>query len=211
MKNLAMSTNRWTLAVIGIVLLLAGTGVLTIAFGFGERLMPGLSPDGTPRSFVDVLSRAGSAVIGLLLAVIVLIAGIAWLWSQVPRKDQAKPFRLQIDPRTGLSTLSSNVIAEAVADDIDLTPGAVGAHVIVRGTAKHPELSIRVDVEEQADINAVVDDIATRVTEHCSQALGVPLAAVAIEVGISRDRKRAQRKIRMTSADISARRVAMSQ
>ncbi len=76
----------------------------------------------------------------------------------------------------------------AVAADLESTDGVSDAQVILRGTARRPELLIHVDADERADIDAVV-------AGNASVALGAPLSAVALEVGIARTRSRRQRSV----------------
>ncbi|RAE28935.1 alkaline shock response membrane anchor protein AmaP, partial [Burkholderia multivorans] len=56
-------------------------------------------------------------------------------------------------------------------------------------------LIVHVDVDERADIDAVVADIAHRVAGNASRALGVPIAAMGLEIGIARSSNRKQREV----------------
>lgn len=197
MRRMAAGANRTGLIIVGLLCLIVGVAVLSISLGLAAALVPGLTPDGQLQPVAAVFALPFSAVIALVLAVILVVIGLRWLAAQRPRKDAAKPLRMQEDARTGVTTVNANVVAAAVVDDLELTPEVVDAQAILRGTARSPELVLHVDVDERADIDAVVADISDRVTRNCSQALGVPLAAVGVEIGIARSRQRRQRSVQL--------------
>ena len=195
MRRRAAGANRAGLIIAGLLCLAVGLAVLSISIGLASVFAPGLTPESQLKPVVGVLALPFSAAIALVVAVILVVIGARWLAAQVPRKDSAKPLRMQEDARTGVTTVTANVVAAAVVDDLELTPEVADAQVILRGTARRPELVLHVDVDEQADIDAVVSDIADRVTRNCSQALGVRLSAVGVEIGIARSRRRRQRSV----------------
>lgn len=197
MRRMAAGANRAGLIIAGLLCLVVGLAVLSISLGLATALVPGLTTESRLQSVAVVFALPFSAVIALVLAVILAVIGVRWLAAQVPRKDSAKPLRMQEDARTGVTTVNANVVAAAVVDDLDLTPEVVDARAILRGTARSPELILHVDVDERADIDAVVTDISDRVTRNCSQALGVPLSAVGVEIGIARSRQRRQRSVHL--------------
>lgn len=197
MRRMASGANRTGLIIVGLIFLGAGFAVLAIGFGLAATVAPSLSPDAQLEPVAAVFAMPFSAVIALVVALILAIIGIRWLAVQVPRKDSAKPLRMQEDARSGVTTVTANVVAAAVEDDLEATPEVVDAQAILRGTARRPELVLHVDVDERADIDTVVADIADRVARNCSQALGVPLSAVGVEIGIARSRQRKQRSVQL--------------
>lgn len=197
MKRLAAGANRTGLIIVGLIFLVAGLAVLALSFGLAAAVAPSLTPDAKLQPVAAVFALPFSAVIALVAALILAIIGVRWLAAQVPRKDSAKPLRMQEDARSGVTTVTANVIAAAVEDDLGDTPEVVDAQAILRGTARRPELVLHVDVDERADVDAVVADIADRVTRNASHALGVPLSAVGVEIGIARSRQRRQRSVQL--------------
>lgn len=195
MRRRAAGANRTGLIIVGLLCLAVGLAVLSISIGLASAFAPVLTPESQLQPVFGVLALPFSAVLALVVTVILVVIGVRWLAAQVPRKDSAKPLRMQEDARTGVTTVTANVVAAAVVDDLALTPEIVDAQVILRGTARRPELVVHVDVDERADIDAVVSDIADRVTRNCSQALGVRLSAVGVEIGIARSRRRRQRSV----------------
>ena len=195
MRRTAAAANRTGLIILGLIALLIGLAVLAIAFGLTAPIAPGLEAGADLGPVASVLALPYSALIAVVVALILAIIGLRWLSVQVPRKDFAKPFRMQADARTGLTTVNAEVIAEAVAADLEATDGVSDAQVILRGTARSPELLIHVDADERADIDAVIADVAERAAGNASMALGAPLSAVALEIGIARTRSRRQRSV----------------
>ncbi|GAA1929383.1 hypothetical protein GCM10009689_05370 [Brevibacterium antiquum] len=197
MRRMAAGANRTGLIIVGLISLGAGFAALAISFGLAATAAPGLSPDAQLQPIAAVFALPFSAGIALVAALILAMIGVRWLAVQVPRKDSAKPLRMQEDSRSGVTTVTANVVAAAVEDDLEATPEVVDAQAILRGTARRPELILHVDVDERADFDTVVADIAERVACNCSQALGVPLSAVGVEIGIARSRQRRQRSVQL--------------
>lgn len=195
MRRTAAAANRTGLIILGLIALLIGLAVLAIGFGLTAPIAPALEAGADLDPVASVLALPYAAVIAVVVALILAVIGLRWLSAQVPRKDFAKPFRMQADARTGLTTVNAEVIAEAVAADLEATDGVSDAQVILRGTARSPELLIHVDADERADIDAVIADVAERAAGNASMALGAPLSAVALEIGIARTRSRRQRSV----------------
>ncbi|MCM1011132.1 MULTISPECIES: alkaline shock response membrane anchor protein AmaP [unclassified Brevibacterium] len=195
MRRMAAGANRTLLFIVGLVCLIVGAGAAAAGFGFLSTIIAGLEPSSTLGVLAVPFTWSFSALVAVLIAVVLAIIGIWWLSLQIPRKDAAKPLRLQQDARTGLTTVTANVIAEAVADDLETIEGVDSAQVIVRGTARRPELVIHIDVDDRADIDAIVAEVADRVARNASSALGEPLAAVGLEIGIARTPNRKQRSV----------------
>ncbi|MEY8567623.1 alkaline shock response membrane anchor protein AmaP [Brevibacterium linens] len=195
MRRTAAAANRTGLIILGLIALLIGLAVLAIGFGLTAPIAPALEAGADLGPVASVLALPYAAVIAVVVALILAVIGLRWLSAQVPRKDFAKPFRMQADARTGLTTVNAEIIAEAVAADLEATDGVSDAQVILRGTARSPELLIHVDADERADIDAVIADVAERAAGNASMALGAPLSAVALEIGIARTRSRRQRSV----------------
>ena len=98
--------NRAWLAVIGLVVLLAGIVAALIALGLLARITTAIGIRlGVPVTSSKVLGSGVGAffdqpvvVVAVgLLGVILGVIGLAWLVAQIPRTNAAKPFRLQDD------------------------------------------------------------------------------------------------------------------
>ncbi|WP_152347094.1 alkaline shock response membrane anchor protein AmaP [Brevibacterium sp. CFH 10365] len=195
MRRTAAAANRTGLIILGLIAVALGLTLLAIGFGLTASIDPALEAGADLVPAASVLALPYSALIAVLAALVLAVIGLRWLSAQVPRKDFAKPFRMQADARTGLTTVNAEVIAEAVAADLESADGVSAAQVILRGTARRPELLIHVDADERADIDAIIADAAQRAVGNASLALGAPLRAVALEIGIARARSRRQRTV----------------
>ncbi|MGC2939555.1 MULTISPECIES: alkaline shock response membrane anchor protein AmaP [unclassified Brevibacterium] len=195
MRRTAAAANRTGLIILGLIAMALGLAVLAIGFGLTASIDPALEAGADLGPVASVLALPYSALIAVIAALILAVIGLRWLSAQVPRKDFAKPFRMQADSRTGLTTVNAEVIAEAVAADLESADGVSDAQVILRGTARRPELLIHVAADERADIDAIIADTAQRAAGNASLALGAPLSAVALEIAIARTRSRRQRTV----------------
>lgn len=192
MRQFSTGLNRTWLAVIGLLLLLAGLASSAIGTGLLTRVV-----SGGPKSGDHLLGRwAGdffgytAAVVGArLVALLVALLGLGWLLAQVPRTNAAGVYRLQDDAETGLTTVSSGVLTDAVSADLQTLPGVTAAAAVLRGTAKDPELTVRLTANDRTDIPALLRSVQTGPVAHLATALGAPLARLAVQVDISPEQR----------------------
>ena len=194
MKKLNGPANRFWLAVIGLLLTAAGSAWILTGTGLGPRLLPGWpAADTAPADYLEVPSSP-TLVVWTAMAAGALLAllGLWWLIRQFPQQQAAKPLRLQQDPRTGMTYVPSQVVADAVAGDIEQLTGVESARAVLRGSLSNPALTAHVDVGERADITALAHELRTLVPERCERALGVPLESFDVELSVVRARKQAR-------------------
>lgn len=199
MNKLNGPANRFWLGFIGLLLVSAGTAWLLTGTGLGPRLLPGwpgadTAPADYGMSLGDLNPAAWTAIAaGAVLAVL----GLWWLIRQLPQRQAAKPLRMQESARTGMTYVPSQVIADAVTGDIEQLAGVEGARSVLRGSLAAPKLLARVDVDERANIPALLAELRTGVPERCQIALGTELESFDVELSVVRSRKRA-RSVRVT-------------
>lgn len=199
MRQLAGSLNRGWLAVIGLVLLLAGligvlatTGALTqllASTGTGWTAPPGGSPVLDTDAAGGLVSQPVAVVAIALVGVILALLGLAWLLAQIPRTNAARPYRLHDDATTGLTVCPPDVLAAAVADDVASYPGVTGATAVFRGTARAPELTLRVSADDRTDLRALVSAIRTDAVRNVETALDAPVTRLAVQLDIDRGKR----------------------
>ncbi|MBU5889618.1 hypothetical protein JVV71_20125, partial [Vibrio cholerae O1] len=82
-------------------------GAFVALFGLGllAGILPGLDPSASLAPIADKFALPFSAIVAVVIAVVLAIIGIWWLSLQIPRKDAAKPLRLQQDARTGITSV----------------------------------------------------------------------------------------------------------
>lgn len=186
--------NRAWLTVIGLLLLIGAVLIGGLAAGIR---VPGLTlpPPGdvaVPTGTADLLGNpwmlAAVVVVGLLLVVL----GLTWLVAQLPRRDAAQPLRLHGDPRGGTTMLTASVLTRAVEQQVEALPGVTDSSALLRGTAKRPELVLKITANERDDLA----DLLTRVHHEVVRDLGVALETMPAHVGIQLEVSRANRSER---------------
>lgn len=198
MRETAGKLNRAWLAVIAVVLLLAGGAGVLLASGLGKDLAAAANlalVPAAPESPVfagpplDAVSNPVGAALILAGAALIALLALSWLGAQIPRRHQASTLRLHSDHgRDGYTRCEPRVVADAVAHEVEALPGVTSASALIRGSANQPELNLDVKVEDRADIQDVISRINGEVTANLETALEVPLRKVAVLFNISTQR-----------------------
>lgn len=187
MKQFAGTLNRGWLALIGIALILAGVYVVLVSFG----LLPGPREDSrlVSAGAGSVLEAAWVAIVLAVLGVLLALVALSWLGAQFPRVNRARPLRIHDDAVSGLTTCPPKAISTAVEEDLKMVPGVASADAVLRGTAKDPELSIRVGVDDRADLATVLASIRTGVVADVSTALDTTVSRLGVRVDIENGKR----------------------
>ncbi|MBA8796239.1 hypothetical protein FHX74_003892 [Friedmanniella endophytica] len=202
MRQTAIRLNRTWLTILGILMLLGGLAVLLIGTGL---LAPtaraiGRSLDRPTPSTKLFAASAGSlfaqtwviivvAVVGVVLGLL----GLGWLLAQIPRSNEAKPFRLQDSAEAGLTRIAPSVLTDAVEDQIKGLPGVVNASAVLRGTAQAPDLTVKVTASDRARIPELLQTLQTRVADDFGRALDTRLTRLGVQVEVDTARSRTNR------------------
>ncbi|MGI3780284.1 MAG: hypothetical protein ACRYG2_05850 [Janthinobacterium lividum] len=194
MRQTAARLNRTWLTVLGVVLLLAGLTGIVISTGLLGPLArrAGLGLD-RPRPEQHVVGAAATSAFALtwvvlltaLAAVVVALLGLAWLIAQIPRANQAKPFRLHDDAQTGLTRVEAGVLGDAVEAQARALPGVTAASAVVRGTTARPELTLSVTANDRADLAGLLDRLQHQVGGDLGVALDTRLHRLGVQLEIS--------------------------
>ena len=195
MRETAGALNRTWLAIIGILALLLGSAGILLASGTASGLaptgvdLPASADPALPENFQDIFVPDTAAVIVAVLAVIAGLLALSWLLAQIPRRNQARTFRLHAnDAVDGRTTCEPSVVANAVEADVEQIYGVISAAALLRGSASQPEVTLDVKVDQRADIRSIIEQIHTEVVPHLETALETPLrkTAVLVNVGTAR-------------------------
>ncbi|MCB5292527.1 alkaline shock response membrane anchor protein AmaP [Arthrobacter sp. SO3] len=187
MRQTAGTLNRIWLAILGILALAAGTGLLLQSNGTLHALL------NTARLWESVVTgdlhaffaQPWVAATLLILGVIMAVLGLLWIIAQIPRKNTARAYRLHDDGSQGFTLCDPSVLAAAVESRINALPGVVSSAVLLRGTGKAPDLSLRVTVNDRADVQDVIHRIQTSTLRELSSALEAPLQRSQLQIDIS--------------------------
>ncbi|WP_129656679.1 alkaline shock response membrane anchor protein AmaP [Rothia halotolerans] len=194
MRILAGGLNRAWLTVIGLVLLVLGVGWLLAASGLLASLHPALDQEAAPmRGASGVLDQPWMPAAMIVVAALLILAGLSWLVRQIPRKRQAPTLRFHEDARQGVTLMEAPVFSDAVAHDVEELEHVTAARALLRGSRSEPELVLRVAVNERADAQEVVDAISERILPRAVEALGVPFTDVGIEIVVTRQSRKSDR------------------
>lgn len=187
MRQTAGTLNRTWLAILGILVLAAGIVLLLQAAGIlpqlaathqaGDKVIPGdLHP-----FFVQPW------VIGLLLVLGVLIGVLALIWiiAQIPRSNAADTYRLHSESPAGRTLCDPSVLARAVENQVNTLPGVVTSSALLRGTADDPDLTLKVTVNDRADIQNLLRRLERSTLPDLSTALEAPLQRRRLQIDVS--------------------------
>jgi hypothetical protein len=194
MRQTPSRLNRTWLTILGVLLLLLGAAGVLLATGQAAALVGraglGWTPPGTDRHLVgraasDAFALTWVVLLTTLVAVVVALLGLLWLLAQIPRTNAAKPFRLHDDARTGLTRVDADVLTRAVEAQVKSLPGVTGASAVVRGSAAHPDLTLRVTADDRTDIGGLLERLHHQVAADLADALDTRLRRLGVQVEVS--------------------------
>jgi Tfp pilus assembly protein PilV len=194
MRQTASRLNRTWLTVLGILLLLAGAAGVLLSTGRAAPLVRSAGSGWTPPQTAGHLVGSATAsalaltwvvLVTAVVAVVVGLLGLLWLLAQVPRTNQAKPFRLHDDAQTGLTRVDASVITRAVEAQVKNLPGVSGASAVLRGSASEPDLTLRVTADDRTDIARLLRRLHDQVAVDVGDALDTRLHRLGVQVEVS--------------------------
>lgn len=200
MRRTAARLNRAWLAVIGLLLLLVGAVGLGVQLQLWERLLPGLALT-WPAAGNPLLGEAGwldaawLPVVVAALGVVLALLAVLWLIAQVPRRDAAKPFRLHDSAADGLTRCSPEVVTDVVETQVSAMPGVRSASAVLRGSATHPDLTVRMSVADDADLARLLASLEEQVAADVGTALDTQLARLGVVVDVDRSSRSPQKAV----------------
>jgi hypothetical protein len=182
--------GRVTVGVTGLVLVLAGGAALTRSLGVWDstagagRARRSRSPLVTPdvSRFVADHGAAfwsAAAVVGLLLALLGYHLLRAELRTRAPR---APVVDLTDDARQGVTYAETTVLTRAFVDELADIPGVEQAAADLRGDPARPLIDVRLDVADDADLEAVLDAVEEEALRHLCESFDLQPAATTVEV-----------------------------
>ena len=197
MRQTASRLNRTWLTILGVLLVLAGAAGILLGLGQAAPLLRATGVGATPPPRSSHLVGTASAgafaqswvvVLSAVVALVVALLALAWLVAQVPRANAAKPFRLHDDARTGLTRVDSDVLTHAVETQVKALPGVTSASAVIRGSAQHPDLTLKVTADDRTDVTALLRRLHDQVAADLGDALDTRLARLGVQVEISTSR-----------------------
>jgi len=183
----ATRRNRWTLSLLGILLLAAGGAGAALGLGaFGARNKARTVID---TSVQDVADRwwfwVAVAALGLLIALFAL----SWLRVQL-RSNRLGSFDLEVDRSRGETTLASSAVTDAVSDEVAAYGGVRQATARMSGSPDAPTLNVTATLDGRRPTGELADRIVGGAVAHARQALDMPQLATRVELRLASRRRR---------------------
>lgn len=185
MRIFSGTQNRLILGLIG--LLLVAFGVVWAVAALGR--IPVVDP-ATEVNAAQVLAAEAAPVIALVAGVVLILLALWWLVRLFPRRRQAPPLRYFDSGRQGLTQVNVSALNTAIADRVEGLPDIVRASAVLRGSARAPELMVRVAVNEGSDVTRAADTVVTRCTREVEDTLGAPLDYLGVLIDVTQEKHR---------------------
>ncbi len=187
MRQTAGTLNRVWLTILGVLVLAAGIALLLQASG-QLHVLANTSPSGDRVVTGDLhasLAPVWVVVVMLIVGVIVGLLGLLWVIAQIPKRNAADAYRLHADGGQGFTVCDPSVLATAVENQVNTLPGVVTSSALLRGTAEDPDLTLKVTVNDRADVQGLIHRIQTSTLPDLSSALEAPLQESRLQIDVS--------------------------
>lgn len=200
MRQTAARLNRTWLTVIGLLLLLTGIACLLIGTGLLQQISRAAGFTLNRPTPANHLFGSNTAIAFGLTWVVVVVAAVgiilallalAWLIAQIPRTNEAKPFRLHDDAEDGLTRCAPNVLTDAIEAQIKALPDVHDATAVLRGTVHEPDLTVKVTASDRADLPRLLDTLQTTVAADVGGALDTQLRRLGVQIEIGTTKTKA--------------------
>ncbi len=161
--------NRTLLALIGLLLLLAGVAALALGFDwFGRTARTPVIPAAFS-TFIDNNPWYWWAV--AVLCILVALLMLRWIIAQL-HTSRLTQLHVEPDRRDGETVLQAGAIADAVEHEVEGFLGVSGASMRLLGTPSNHRHELTVVLDERADIDAVRSRLSRQTVPNFRQALG---------------------------------------
>lgn len=175
--------NRSILALIGLLLLIAGAAGIAAGAGlFGDTFKKKKVIDQNYRDWVAAhdwfwLAVAGGSILIALLA-------LRWLLAQAST-TRVSHLDVESDRTAGRTVLSGSAVTDAVTNEIKGYRGVSGASAYLLGTRGSPTLLIHAGLDGRGDPAEIHRRIQTDAVAHARQALDKPDLPVRLELRLA--------------------------
>lgn len=197
MRVFSSGLNRTWLAIIGLVVLLAGALATLVATGLLTKILSGSARTSVPASgdrvlqggAADFFANQGVIIATAVLGVVLALLGLAWLVAQVPHTRAAATLRLRDDALMGLTSTRSEVLSDVVVADLETLPDVNSATAVLRGSASHPQLTVKLTASDRVDVRSLLQSVQAGPVRRLAQALDTTVEHLGIQVDVSPERR----------------------
>lgn len=174
MRSVSGALNRIALAVTGLAALLVAAWLaashldLAASWPQGRAL---LAPAGARLKELVAGEEHWIAPAAAAASILVVLAGIALLLAQIPRRARTSPLRLTGDDGSLLATLDPRVMGRALAERAEEIPGVASCTVWVAGSSRSTWLQATARIAQDAEVAWAVSDLRRRLAQDAATAL----------------------------------------
>lgn len=194
MRQTAGTLNRTWLTILGLLVLAVGAVLLLQAAGVLASLgssIPSAQDMVVTGGLHEFFAQSWLVVLMVAIGVLVGILALLWIVAQIPRTNPAGAFRLHHQDDAGRTTCDPSVLAGAVEGQINALPGVLASEAVLRGTANEPDLSLRITVNEESDVQALLHRLETSTLPDLTNTLETPLYRRRLRIDVSGRTQRA--------------------
>ncbi|MBW0102893.1 alkaline shock response membrane anchor protein AmaP [Pseudonocardia sp. KRD291] len=177
-NNRPARLNRTLLALIGLVLLVAGAVVAALGLGLLRALLPGVDPS-APLLPAQLALPTWAAYVAIAAAVVVGLLCLRWLLAQAQRRPKARTWTLPGagGRDAGTTRIDTDQAAAAVADDVAAYAGVSKARADLTGDPENPTLQLQVTASQEASAT----ELRRRIHDHALPRLRQALDTESIQ------------------------------
>ena len=189
MRSVSGVLNRTALAGCGLLIAAAASWLLASGLDTG-RSWPDVAPFlATAQDRVDSVITAQAHWLlptAALASVLAIIAGLALLAMQVPRKAAASPLRLSDSEGVLLATVAPDVLSQALSERAEDVPGVERCTVWVTGSPSSLWVQADTTVSQDCEVEWAVAELRRRMEDDVTTSLGTSPRQVDVLVRLER-------------------------
>ena len=189
MRSVSGVLNRTALAGCGLLIAAAASWLLASGLDTG-RSWPDVAPLlATAQDRVDSVITAQAHWLlptAALASVLAIIAGLALLAMQVPRKAAASPLRFSDSEGVLMATVAPDVLSQALSERAEDVPGVERCTVWVTGSPSSLWVQADTTVSQDCEVAWAVAELRGRLEDDVTTSLGTRPRQVDVLVGLER-------------------------
>jgi hypothetical protein len=177
--------NRFLLALLGLLLLAAGTTALLAGTDvFGRTVDRRGLLDNPVTGFVG--DNTWFWPVAAVAAVVVALLALRWLITVLTPAPRAGNIAIAGDRSAGRTTLSAGALDDALTTEIETYRGVHTARARVYGDPGNPRLDVTIGLDQDADLTALRHRVETEALAHARQVLDDPDLPIGLEFTVTR-------------------------
>lgn len=175
-------TNRSVLILLGLLLTVAGVGMLLLHYGVWGQASASLLDNPVAR-FVGSSSAWFWPAAGVVALLIGLLA-LRWFLVLLLSTDRAGDLAVPGDRSAGTTTVSNSALSDAVTAQLESYPGVHSARARLTGDSEDPTLVLEVTLVEDGDLIATRRRIETELVAATRTAVDRPDLPVLLDLSV---------------------------